>query len=1214
MTNTHTEDALVWKTGILYEELLENGDPERAKQLGFIMKKQNSQEVYLAFAGHYSAGKSSLINALLKENVLPSGPIPTSANLVKVKKGEPRVTLYTSDGECYEMKGRYKKESVQAYCKNGAQAEVVEISGDFSTLGDQAVIIDTPGIDSTDLTHFAHAKSILYQADALFYVVHYNHVHSEENIRFLRFVQEKIPRVYFIINQIDRHDESETSFEAYKKQVVDLLRNEGVKEEQLFFTSATEPGFFLNEIEKLKIELSIVSHQTEEERRFYTERKIRNVLNEHIEHVLQAEENLEELQKRFIEKKKNIESIEENLEDLSTKDADTYEALQAEVNKIISNANLTPFELREKAKAYLESIQPNFKKGLLFSKSKTAAEKQARFENIFSELEDRVRAEMDWHLIDLLKKAMESRFIRDETLKEKVIQHKTEVTESDLLKAVTKGAQVTSEYVLNYSSELADILKRKTKHAVNDLLTSFREHVSSQITGKYTAANNEWLDNKSKLEELEAEIHLHMEKNEKRSKILAIWNNPLETIPNIDPDWFQFCQPVKDTTNPGITLPAIETRETGQELGKAIENKNKRFPVQDYLYLFDNLIQSLEEFDLIKGQWTNFYQKTERLKTKQFTIALFGAFSSGKSSFANALLGEKILPSSPTPTTATINKVIKPEYPQENRTAEIVFKSVEEMELELVNLTGGKYSPSRNRSFEDNLNRILNKQELSSDDKAIISNFLSAFHAYQEQILNGTRLIVNSDELFPFAANERVSCAVKEAIVYLSTPITEKGIMLVDTPGASSINKRHTEAAFHYLKEADAIVYVTYFQHPYTKADRTFIRKLGLVQDSFSMDKMFFVVNASDLAKDDEELNIVTDYVKGELNKEGVSSVNLYPVSSKRQLDRASEGYVNQFRKLKSHLYRFIEYDLTSTSIMQLIKDGKSMCKTIFHFYESLNKTDQEKRAELKNVKDQLGHLSYHVEELKKSTTVKELAIKELNEQLYHIRHRLSFFANDLIKSEFHPGLQNGNWQENSKIALKRCLMAYEAEYYQEMKALEIRMTACFEKLVDTEWISAVQWKAESFGDSFFSFTFEFDALSQKGLFQTNNEPSVDINEMKGILKDIKNVKAFLDPKGKALFVEALRAKLSLASDRWIKEEKLSIASELTNRSLYLQTELVTDALRQMNEQAASFEKAMGETDGGKTLKKAVSSCEAWLKNLRELNEKRVNIKRGKEK
>ena len=50
-------------------------------------------------------------------------------------------------------------------------------------------------------------------------------------------------------------------------------------------------------------------------------------------------------------------------------------------------------------------------------------------------------------------------------------------------------------------------------------------------------------------------------------------------------------------------------------------------------------------------------KKAERLEGQEFTVALFGAFSAGKSSFSNALIGENILPVSPNPTTATINRI-----------------------------------------------------------------------------------------------------------------------------------------------------------------------------------------------------------------------------------------------------------------------------------------------------------------------------------------------------------------------------------------------------------------------------------------------------------------------------------------------------------------------------------------------------------------------------
>ena len=87
--------------------------------------------MYIALTGHYSAGKSSLLNALLQEEVLPTSPIPTSANLVLVRRGEMKTTLHTVDGRYAQMDGSYDKEKVQAYCRDGSQIEMVEIGGLF---------------------------------------------------------------------------------------------------------------------------------------------------------------------------------------------------------------------------------------------------------------------------------------------------------------------------------------------------------------------------------------------------------------------------------------------------------------------------------------------------------------------------------------------------------------------------------------------------------------------------------------------------------------------------------------------------------------------------------------------------------------------------------------------------------------------------------------------------------------------------------------------------------------------------------------------------------------------------------------------------------------------------------------------------------------------------------------------------------------------------
>lgn len=97
------------RTGALYAQFLDHQDEKRADQLAAIMKKAADEEVYIAFTGHYSAGKSSLLNTLLGEDILPTSPIPTSANLVVIRHGEDKVVLHTTDGAYAEIKGSYDK-------------------------------------------------------------------------------------------------------------------------------------------------------------------------------------------------------------------------------------------------------------------------------------------------------------------------------------------------------------------------------------------------------------------------------------------------------------------------------------------------------------------------------------------------------------------------------------------------------------------------------------------------------------------------------------------------------------------------------------------------------------------------------------------------------------------------------------------------------------------------------------------------------------------------------------------------------------------------------------------------------------------------------------------------------------------------------------------------------------------------------------------------
>src|SRR5690606_32600802 len=140
-------------------------------------------------------------------------------------------------------------------------------------------------------------------------------------------------------------------------------------------------------------------------------------------------------------------------------------------------------------------------------------------------------------------------------------------------------------------------------------------------------------------------------------------------------------------------------------------------------------------------------------------------------------------------------------------------------------------------------------------NEKVHQSFLTAFYQGYQKYKNhlGTTMTTDLTQYRKFVGNENQSCFVDSIDLFYDADITRKNVTLVDTPGADSIHARHTDVAFEYIKNADAIFFVTYYNHAFSKADKEFLIQLGRVKDSFELDKMFFIINAMDLANNEDE-------------------------------------------------------------------------------------------------------------------------------------------------------------------------------------------------------------------------------------------------------------------------------------------------------------------------------------------------------------------------
>src|SRR5699024_12724136 len=74
--------------------------------------------------------------------------------------------------------------------------------------------------------------------------------------------------------------------------------------------------------------------------------------------------------------------------------------------------------------------------------------------------------------------------------------------------------------------------------------------------------------------------------------------------------------------------------------------------------------------------------KLSRIDNGKANISVFGGFSAGKTTFINALLGDKYLATSPNPTTATITEI------NNDDTSTVVYKSEADLTEMLQTLSG----------------------------------------------------------------------------------------------------------------------------------------------------------------------------------------------------------------------------------------------------------------------------------------------------------------------------------------------------------------------------------------------------------------------------------------------------------------------------------------------------------------------------------------------
>lgn len=179
--------------------------------------------------------------------------------------------------------------------------------------------------------------------------------------------------------------------------------------------------------------------------------------------------------------------------------------------------------------------------------------------------------------------------------------------------------------------------------------------------------------------------------------------------------------------------------------------------------LFDSTL-SLEKLITDGSLIRPFPEIRENLQTDRFRLVVLGQFKRGKSTFINALLGERVLPTDVIPVTAVITEI----HHGEQATAQVFFLEGEPKQVAIPEL----------------------------------------------------------DQYVSETGNPKNVKKVDKVEVHYPAAMLEKGLIIVDTPGVGSIHEHNTRLTQEYLLQADAAVFIFSADPPLTELEKDFLKIL----------------------------------------------------------------------------------------------------------------------------------------------------------------------------------------------------------------------------------------------------------------------------------------------------------------------------------------------------------------------------------------------------
>ncbi len=229
-------------------------DELKTKDVESAFKLANSKEFEVNVIATMSAGKSTLINALLGRKVMPARHEATTATITKIKDNKKENLIayaYDDSGKLLEKCSKLNYSKMNDLNDNPKVSNIV-IEGDIPFVSSDEVslvLIDTPGPNNArDPRHGVTTRKMLSDSSKslVLYVLNANQSGITDDSQLLDFVAENMQvsgkqsrdRFIFVLNQLDEFWNEEDDIKSEIEKTRKYLEKKGIQNPNIYPASA----------------------------------------------------------------------------------------------------------------------------------------------------------------------------------------------------------------------------------------------------------------------------------------------------------------------------------------------------------------------------------------------------------------------------------------------------------------------------------------------------------------------------------------------------------------------------------------------------------------------------------------------------------------------------------------------------------------------------------------------------------------------------------------------------------------------------------------------------------------------------------------------------------------------------------------------------------------------------------------------------------------